>query len=152
MFAIQPKLRKAIVSLSLVAAAALLSSCGMESSETNSDSVASVQEESVESIENTGELTEPIGTKSDVNACSSVKIAFEDLFAMSQSGQYSADELNQQRIGAYESGLLSVESERLYYLLDFLRSWNMNPVGLSVNEYREMQSICESLGVSFSII
>ena len=149
MFAIQPKLRKAIVSLSLVAAAALLSSCGMESSETNSDSVASVQEESVESIENTGELTEPIGTKSDVNACSSVKIAFEDLFAMSQSGQYSADELNQQRIGAYESGLLSVESERLYYLLDFLRSWNMNPVGLSVNEYREMQSICESLGVSF---
>ena len=146
MLAIQPKLRKAIVSLILVASAALLSSCGLESAETNRDSVVAIEEESAE---NSGGLSNPNGTKSDVNACSSVKIAFEDLYAMSESGQYSPEELNQQRIVAYESGLLSVESERLYYLMDFLRNWNMNPVGLSVNEYREMQSICESLGVSF---
>jgi hypothetical protein len=127
-----------------VIVAALLTSCGLPTSETSSNSVAPV-----EATENADESSNVSGEKSDFAACSSVKIAFDDLFAMSESGQYSPDELNQQRIVAYESGLLSVQSERLYYLMDFLRSWNMNPVGLSMNEYFEMQSICESLGVSF---
>jgi hypothetical protein len=146
MLTIETKKAKAIVSFILIISAAVLTSCGLDTSATNSNSVVAVE---TDSTEGSAESSIPSGEKSDVNACSSVKIAFDDLFAMSESGQYSPDELNQQRILAYESGLLSVESERLYYLMDFLRSWNMNPVGLSVNEYREMQSICESLGVSF---
>jgi hypothetical protein len=146
MLTIETKMAKAIVSFILIISAAVLTSCGLDTSATNSNSVVAVE---TDSTEGSAESSIPSGEKSDVNACSSVKIAFDDLFAMSESGQYSPDELNQQRILAYESGLLSVESERLYYLMDFLRSWNMNPVGLSVNEYREMQSICESLGVSF---
>ena len=146
MLTIETKMAKAIVSFILIISAAVLTSCGLDTSATNSNSVVAVE---TDSTEGSAESSIPSGEKSDVNACSSVKIAFDDLFAMSESGQYSPNELNQQRILAYESGLLSVESERLYYLMDFLRSWNMNPVGLSVNEYREMQSICESLGVSF---
>lgn len=97
--------------------------------------------------ENTDQL-EPSdsGLTPDQIACRSVKLAFEDLMAMSEAG-YSNVELTQQRITAFESGLLTVQDPRLAYLFTFLRDWNANPQGLSVAEYREMQGICLALGV-----
>ena len=88
----------------------------------------------------------PLDLSSDQQACLALKTAFEDLFAMSEAG-YSQDDLNQQRILGYEAALEIVEDEYLRSLFQYLRDWNLNPVGLSVNEYREMQSICGELGI-----
>ena len=88
----------------------------------------------------------PLDLSSDQQACLALKTAFEDLFAMSEAG-YSQDDLNQQRILGYEVALEIVEDEYLRSLFQYLRDWNLNPVGLSVNEYREMQSICGELGI-----
>ena len=90
----------------------------------------------------------PLDFSSDQQACLALKTAFEDLFAMSEAG-YSQDDLNQQRILGYEVAIEIVEDEYLRSLFQFLRDWNLNPIGLSVNEYREMQSICGGLGIDF---
>ena len=92
------------------------------------------------------EEVSPLDLSSDQQACLALKTAFEDLFAMSEAG-YSQDELNQQRIFGYEVAIGIVEDEYLRSLFQFLRDWNLNPVGLSINEYREMQSICGQLGI-----